>query len=160
MTAHINKRRLVIRLILLALLVLLCFGLRYVGKDHEVLLDNKTATIDGREYQEIAYLNLIVDGNEAKSIEFYAGDRDVVQLRGPKHTLKIQVMDEDTEEVLSTTERTLDLGTVSSLMISLPAVAGGAQNILLPLPQVEPPEASEDDGAASQDEAPGVSPAG
>ena len=58
MTTHnINKKRLIIRLSLVALLILLCFVLFYTGKEHEVLLDNKTATIGGREYQEIAYMN-------------------------------------------------------------------------------------------------------
>ena len=37
MTTNINKKRLVIRLALVALLVLLCFVLYYIGKEHEVL---------------------------------------------------------------------------------------------------------------------------
>ena len=41
----VNKKRLVIRLVLLALLVVLCFLLYYYGKQHEILLDNKPAEI-------------------------------------------------------------------------------------------------------------------
>ena len=104
MTTNINKKRLVIRLALVALLVLLCFVLYYIGKEHEVLLDNKNVTIEGREYQEIPYMNVVVDGDEDKALEFYAGDRDVVKLKGPSHTLKISVINEDTEEVTKTVE--------------------------------------------------------
>ena len=50
---NVNKRRLVIRIALVVLLDLLCFGLYYIGKEHDVYVDNKTVTIDGKEYQEI-----------------------------------------------------------------------------------------------------------
>ena len=101
---NVNKRRLVIRIALVVLLVLLCFGLYYIGKEHDVYVDNKTVTIDGKEYQEIEYLALVVNGDEKDSVEYFAGDRDVLKLQGPNHTLKIIVMDEDTEEVIKTVE--------------------------------------------------------
>ena len=99
---NVNKRRLVIRIALVVLLVLLCFGLYYIGKEHDVYVDNKTVTIDGKEYREIEYLALVVNGDEKDSVEYFAGDRDVLKLQGPNHTLKIIVMDEDTEEVIKT----------------------------------------------------------
>ena len=112
---NVNKRRLVIRIALVVLLVLLCFGLYYIGKEHDVYVDNKTVTIDGREYQEIEYLALVVNGDEKDSVEYFAGDRDVLKLQGPNHTLKIIVMDEDTEEVIKTVERKLSLGTIPAI---------------------------------------------
>ena len=125
MTTNINKKRLVIRLALVALLVLLCFVLYYIGKEHEVLLDNKNVTIEGREYQEI-----------------YAGDRDVVKLKGPSHTLKISVINEDTEEVTKTVEYKLSLRSISSTMYSLPAIVESAPNAELPLPNANAVEES------------------
>ena len=110
---NVNKRRLVIRVALVVLLVLLCFGLYYIGKEHDVYVDNKTVTIDGREYREIEYLALVVNGDEKDSVEYFAGDRDVLKLQGPNHTLRIIVMDEDTEEVIKTVERKLSLGTIA-----------------------------------------------
>ena len=152
MTTHnINKKRLVIRLSLVALLILLCFVLFYTGKEHEVLLDNKTATIGGREYQEIAYMNVVVDGDEEKTLEFYADDRDVVKLQGPSHTIKISVINEDTEEVIKTVERSLSLGVVSSVMYSLPAIVEGAAEAELPLPHLEQ---AEEDGGSAEEETP------
>lgn len=82
MVKEFNKKRLIIRIVLLAALILLCFGLYYIGKEHEVLLDNKTVTIAGKEYAAIPYMTLVVDGNEEKEMEFYADDRDVVKLAG------------------------------------------------------------------------------
>lgn len=134
---NVNKRRLVIRIALVVLLVLLCFGLYYIGKEHDVYVDNKTVTIDGKEYQEIDYLALVVDGDEKNSVEYFAGDRDVMKLRGPNHTIKIIVMDEDTEEVIKTVERKLSLGTIPALMVSMPAIAEEAENVELPLPHLQ-----------------------
>ena len=134
---NVNKRRFVIRIALVVLLVLLCFGLYYIGKEHDVYVDNKTVTIDGREYREIEYLALVVNGDEKDSVEYFAGDRDVLKLQGPNHTLKIIVMDEDTEEVIKTVERKLSLGTIPAIMVSMPAIAEEAENIELPLPHLQ-----------------------
>lgn len=142
---NVNKRRLVIRIALVVLLVLLCFGLYYIGKEHDVYVDNKTVTIDGREYQEIEYLALVVNGDEKDSVEYFAGDRDVLKLQGPNHTLKIIVMDEDTEEVIKTVERKLSLGTIPAIMVSMPAIAEEAENIELPLPHLQQAAPAQDD---------------
>lgn len=146
---NVNKRRLVIRIALVVLLVLLCFGLYYIGKEHDVYVDNKTVTIDGREYQEIEYLALVVNGDEKDSVEYFAGDRDVLKLQGPNHTLKIIVMDEDTEEVIKTVERKLSLGTIPAIMVSMPAIAEEAENIELPLPHLQQAAPVQDDEPAA-----------
>lgn len=146
---NVNKRRLVIRIALVVLLVLLCFGLYYIGKEHDVYVDNKTVTIDGREYQEIEYLALVVNGDEKDSVEYFAGDRDVLKLQGPNHTLKIIVMDEDTEEVIKTVERKLSLGTIPAIMVSMPAIAEEAENIELPLPHLQQAAPAQDDEPAA-----------
>ncbi|MPN18858.1 hypothetical protein SDC9_166223 [bioreactor metagenome] len=119
-----------------------------------MLIDNKTAAIDGREYQEIAYMNVVVDGDEDKAMEFYAGDRDVVKLKGPSHRIKITVINEDTEEVIKTVERDLSLGAVSSVMYSLPAIVDGAPTVELPLPHTEAQEESGGGDAPQQEEVP------
>ena len=146
---NVNKRRLVIRIALVVLLVLLCFGLYYIGKEHDVYVDNKTVTIDGKEYQEIEYLALVVNGDEKDSVEYFAGDRDVLKLQGPNHTLKIIVMDEDTEEVIKTVERKLSLGTIPAIMVSMPAIAEEAENIELPLPHLQQAAPVQDDEPAA-----------
>ncbi len=152
MDGGINKRRLVIRIALVALLVILCFGLYYIGKEHEVYIDNKTVAIDGKEYLEMDYIAVSFDGKDDDAVEYFAGDRDVVRLQGPNHTIKIAVMDEDTEEVVKTVERRLSLGTVPSLMISLPAIAEEAESVDLPLPQIQQAAPAPDGGGQSDGE--------
>lgn len=146
---NVNKRRLVIRIALVVLLVLLCFGLYYIGKEHDVYVDNKTVTIDGKEYREIEYLALVIDGDEDGSVEYFAGDRDVVKLQGPNHTIKIIVMDEDSEEVIKTVERKLSLGTIPAIMVSMSAIAEEAENVELSLPHLQQAAPARDDEPTS-----------
>lgn len=146
---QVNKKRLVIRIVLLVLIIASGFGLYYIGKQHEVLLDNKTAEIDGKSYEQAEYMRVVVDGDEENYIEFYAEDRDVVKLDGPSHKIKVTIMDEDSEKVIKTVEREFNLGTQTALMVSLPALAENAPNVYLPLPNVQQEEAKEEDTATS-----------
>ena len=82
-------------------------------------------------------------------MEYFAGDRDVLKLQGPNHTLKIIVMDEDTEEVIKTVERKLSLGTIPAIMVSMPAIAEEAENIELPLPHLQQAAPAQDDEPAA-----------
>lgn len=130
----VNKKRLVIRLILLALLVALCFFLYYYGKEHEVLLDNKTVDINGQSYEAAEFVRITVNGDAKNLIELYAKERDVVKVTGPNHTIKVEIVDEDSDKVIKTEERVFNFGKTSYLMISIPAVAEKAPDVYLPLP--------------------------
>lgn len=130
----VNKKRLVIRLVLLVLLVLLCFFLYYYGKEHEILLDNKTVEINGQSYEAAEFVRITINGDTGKAIELYAKERDLVKVNGPKHTIKVEIVDEDTDKVIKTEERVFNFGKISSLMISIPAVAEKAPDVYLPLP--------------------------
>lgn len=132
--SEMNKKRLVIRIVLLAVVIGIGFGLYYIGKQHEILFDDQTVTIAGKEYKEIPYLNVIVDGDTENPMEFSAGDRDVATVEGPSHTFTIKVIEEDSEKVLKTVERSFNLGRTNSLVISIPAVVEGADNVYLPMP--------------------------
>ena len=133
--ANFNKKRLVIRIIAFLCVIAVACGLFYIGKQHSILLDNRKATIDGKEFDAAKYVRVIVDGNEKDYIEFAADDRDAVNLEGPFHTIKIVEMDEDTEKVIKTVERKMNFGVVGAEMLSLPAILAEASNIDLPLPQ-------------------------
>ncbi|MDO4988421.1 MAG: hypothetical protein Q4E17_05300 [Synergistes sp.] len=145
MTVQLNKKRLVIRLILVALIVILCFALNYFGKEHDVYLDNMEAQIGGKSYEGIAYLTLVIDGNEETEMEFYADDRDVVKLKGPSHTMKVSVINEETEEVIKTVDFSMNLGTEREVMFSLPAIADGAKDAALPVPQSDTQYSDDED---------------
>lgn len=150
----INKKRLVIRIVLLCLIVAFGFGLYYIGKEHEVLIDNKDVEIAGKSYTAPEYMVLVVDGNEEKSMEFYPDDRDVVKVAGPSHTFKLSVINEDTEQVIKTVERSFNFGRTGKLMISLPAILENAPDVNLPLPNLHSDEEVEE--AAPAESAPEV----
>lgn len=130
----VNKKRLVIRLGLLSVVVAIGFLLFCLGKEHEILLDNKTAEIGGTQYQAAQYVKITINGDEKNSIELYSDERDVVKLSGPAHSVKVEIIDEDTEEVIKSAEKNFNFGRTSSLMISIPAIAENAPDVYLPLP--------------------------
>lgn len=130
----VNKKRLVIRLILLSLIVVVCFLLFYFGKEHELLFDNKTVEINGQSYEALEFVRITINGDAKKSIELYLKERDVVKVSGPKHTIKVEIVDEDSDKVIKSEERVFNFGKTSSLMISVPAVAEKAPDVYLPLP--------------------------
>ncbi|NLD05630.1 MAG: hypothetical protein GX672_07035 [Synergistaceae bacterium] len=137
----VNKKRLVIRLILLSLIVVVCFLLFYFGKEHELLFDNKTVEINGQSYEALEFVRITINGDAKKSIERYSKERDVVKVSGPKHTIKVEIVDEDSDKVIKSEERVFNFGKTSSLMISVPAVAEKAPDVYLPLPgsMTQPP---------------------
>ena len=57
----IKGRQTMIRIIMTALLVLLGCALFYYGKDHDIILDNKSVVIDGVCYEAIPYLTAAID---------------------------------------------------------------------------------------------------
>ena len=143
----IKGRQTLIRIIMTALLVLLGCALFYYGKDHDIILDNKSVVIDGVCYEAIPYLTAAIDGNSETELELYPDDRDMAKVSGPRHTIKIAVVNEETEEIVKTVERTLSLGISPSVMLSLPAVVAEASDVMLPLPKTNAPQ---DDGNSEE----------
>lgn len=149
-SAGVNKKRLVIRIVLLLMLVAFGFLLFYIGKEHELLLDNKSVAIGGKSYAAAEFMRITINGDEKKTIELYANERDIAKVSGPRHTIKVEIVNEDTEEIIKSVERSLNFGTMPSLMISLPALAGEASDVYLPLPREF--NAEEEEEAATKEE--------
>ena len=148
---HGNRK--LIRIGLFFALIGFGFLLYNIGMEHQVLLDNKTVTIEGKTMEEIPYARLTIDNNTEEPFEFEAGDRDITKLVGRSHKLKLEVLEEDLETVIKTVERDLPLGTTPSVMISLPAVLAEAQNITIPLPTEAENEKAAEDASAAEDAA-------
>lgn len=149
----VNKKRFVIRIVLLLLILAFACFLFRIGKEHEVLLDNKDVSIAGTDYKAAEYMRVRINGSEESEMEFYAGDRDVVKLQGPSHSIKVTILEEDTEKVIKETEQKFDFGTESRLMISLPALAQGAANVYLPLPSQQDTQDAENKKEEAKEEA-------
>jgi len=125
-------RRNAVRLALLAVLVALGALLFLLGKEHQLFIDNQNVTVSGRELAPIESLRVSVAGGEP--MEFMADDRDVTVVRGPRASIRVEVLDQD-GKVLKTVDASLSFSFEDRAMISLPALVEG-----LPY-RLEPPGA-------------------
>ncbi|MBQ7577372.1 MAG: hypothetical protein IJT21_03780 [Synergistaceae bacterium] len=110
------------RLILLAALVALGFLLFYIGREHQIFLDNKNFG----DYKALEQVNVTINGGEAA--ELLPRDRDMRKVVGPEFRLKAEIFD-DKGEITHTIEREIRLCFMSKdIMISLPALAAMSED--------------------------------
>jgi hypothetical protein len=134
---NVMARRLVIRFALIAALVSAAFLMHSIGKEHNVMLDNKAAVIGGIEYAPIEALSLSVDG--VKKSDVKAGGRAAHKMIGKRHVITVGILRPD-KTVEKTIERSVRLGLdMKKWMISLPALAVGASDIYIPSQAAPPP---------------------
>ena len=117
------------RLILLAALVLLGLWLFYIGREHQIFLDNRTF----EDYRALPQVNVSVNNGEVS--ELTARERDVKKIIGPKFTVKIETFNEN-GEISTKLEREIKLCFLSKdIMINLPSLAAGNENFILAAPR-------------------------
>ena len=116
------------RIILLAALCGLGVWLFYIGREHQIFLDNKTLG----EYKALEQVNVSINGGDV--VELMERERDVRKAVGPKFELKAEVFDED-GNVSSTITRTITAAFSKDIMINLPALIGGAEGYIVPAPR-------------------------
>ena len=116
------------RIILLAALCGLGVWLFYIGREHQIFLDNKTLG----DYKAFEQVNVSINGGEAA--ELMERERDVRKAVGPKFELKAEIFDEN-GEIVNTITRTITLTFSKDIMINLPALAGGAEAFIVPAPR-------------------------
>ena len=116
------------RLIVVAGLIALGFWLFYIGREHRIFLDNKT--VNG--YNALEQVNVSLNGGEIA--ELTPRDRDMRKVVGPEFELKAEILDGDGETV-STITRKIVIGCSKDIMISLPILAGGSEDFVMPAPR-------------------------
>lgn len=105
-------------IIILAIAVLMFF----LGRQHTVLVDNKTIEIDGVTYQALDYAEASVDGMDSK--ELYPRDRVQFLVMSQSHKLTMTYTDSNWEE--HTIEWKFKTPVPEEMMLlSLPAVLAG-----------------------------------
>ena len=127
-------RRNGIRTVLVLLLVGLGVVLFALGKEHQVFLDNKALAVGGAEIPALEAVRVTVDGGEP--LEFAADDRDVVQTRGLRAQVKLEILDGN-GNVTKTVERSVSFSFEDRVMLSLPVLVQGGEGYRLPPPVVE-----------------------
>ena len=117
------------RLILLAALIALGGWLFYIGREHQIFLDNRT--LNG--YKALEQVNVSINNGEVS--ELMTRERGVQKVAGPKFTLKAQVFDED-GNIIQTLEREVKLCILSKdIMINLPVFVSSDRGFIVPAPR-------------------------
>ena len=125
--------RLVQRLIVLAALIALGIWLFYIGREHQIFLDNKTLG----DYKALEQVNVSVNGGEVS--ELMSRERDVKKVVGPKFEIKAEIFNDD-GEISKTITKEIKIDDLckfnfsKDIMINLPALAAEAENFIVPAP--------------------------
>lgn len=133
--------RFVQRLALLAFIIAFGVWLFYIGREHQIFLDNKSIERDGQNFKALAQVNVSVNGGDP--IELFTRDRDMAKAVGPAFSIKVEVFDfvgDDPEKVIELEVRP---GFGKDLMLSLPLLAAGREDFILPPPGGQPAPAPE-----------------
>ena len=104
-----------------AIVVVLLFGVLmfFIGKQHTILLDNKTVTVNG---QEIRALQLVeVQINKLESLELTARDRDKAEVTRQSHKVTISYTDSNWNEITFTRKFKVPL-MEEMVLISIPTL--------------------------------------
>ena len=124
------------RFIVLCLILSLSAWLFYIGREHQVFLDNKTIEVGGQSFRALAFVKVSVAGKPP--VELMPRDRDVTAAVGPRFTVMVEVMDEFGEEVEKVIEKEMSPGFSGNMMLSLPLLAAGRDDFVLPPPTAAP----------------------
>lgn len=128
------NRRNGVRILLAAALVLLGVYLFVSGKQHQMFVDNMAVEIEGKAYAPEAAVRVAFDGGEP--LELASGDRDVTQVVGPSHSVKVEVLNES-GDVVKTLEGEFRWVSAKKGMFSIPAFLGGAPSPMIDSPVAE-----------------------
>ena len=88
-------------------------------------------------------------------MELLARDRNIVKTVGPSFSLRVEVLDSISSDVERTIELRMTPGFGKDMMLSLPLLAAGRENFLLPPPEVQVSAPSEPEASGGGESAPG-----
>ena len=114
------KKRLLIDAALVLFFIALSVFLYSSGKGYALIFENRDITLGGRTYTSPGYIRITMD-NKGRPLEIMEKDRDIMTIKGKKHLMKVEVLAEDEEKVLSTTERKISIRYDGGNLLSIPA---------------------------------------
>ena len=116
------------RLVLLAGLIALGIWLFFIGREHQIYLDNRPLS----GYKSLEQVNVSI--NDGKVSELLPRDRDVSKIVGMEFTVKAEIFD-DKGEITNTITKTIRPKCSKDIMINLPALAAGDEEFIVPAPR-------------------------
>lgn len=138
MTRIVLSRRHLFQLVAVILILVLAVVMFVIGRQHTILLDNKTIEHDGKSYPAFSIVEVKI--NKEDSIELAARDRDKADVMGQRHKITVTYTDKFFEEHEVVKKFKVPIG-YDMVLISIPAlVADLGQSIWLQ--QFIPPTAA------------------
>ncbi|MBQ8691855.1 MAG: hypothetical protein IJ520_01765 [Synergistaceae bacterium] len=83
--------RILQRAAVVLLIIALGTWLFYIGREHQIFLDNKSITRDDKNFKAFEQVNVSV--NDGAKIELLARDRDMAKAVGPAFMLRVEILD-------------------------------------------------------------------
>jgi len=131
----LQPRRLAARAVLIAALTGLLVFSFLSGKGHTILIDNK----DAENGAVPAVDGVLVTINKMEELELYSGDRDMQKVKGQKHIVKIEIINDSVK-----IEKLITLPLMTEMMLlSVPKLAAGIEPFMeefIPLDMAPPPD--------------------
>lgn len=112
-------KRIIVNIVLVLCFAALAYYCYDAGKSYTVMLENVAYTVDNVEYPGIEAMQVTIDGS-GDPIYMLEGDQMPGTTTGKKHTLKIEILDEE-DKVVETKVvpfHILDLGAGQSINVA------------------------------------------
>lgn len=128
------NRRFYVRSAAIFLLVILSVLMFNIGKQHNILLDNKTIAIEDKEYKALSFVEVQIDKTE--SIELARRDRDQALVTGQSHKIKVIYTDSSFNEIVLERKFKVPLSE-EMLILSIPSFVANPDKVELYLKPFE-----------------------
>ncbi|AZO95730.1 DUF6672 family protein [Halocella sp. SP3-1] len=123
-------KKIILRIILVAFLLMLGIIFFIIGKEHKVFIDNRDLTIAGKTYTAAVRYEVWVDGEKLGRTTLNPGKRNVIYLAGPRHKIVLQEL-ESGKVVGKEIEKNFNLSlNQTQVIINIPALVAGSDLFL------------------------------
>lgn len=123
-------KKIILRVILVAFLLVLGITLFIIGKEHKVFVDNRDLTIAGKNFTAAVRYEVWVDEKKLGRTTLNPGKRNVIYLAGPRHKIVLQEIKDDKavgKEIKKNFTLSLDQ---TQVIINIPALVTGSDMFL------------------------------
>lgn len=119
-----SKKRLLIRILAIAVVIGVAVTMFIIGRGHTVYFDNKDLEADGTEYKSYYQIEVFVD--DVSMCKLKSGERGMVSTMGQDFTMVLHITPEkDGKKVGSAVTLKLPYN-MDGIILNLPAMLGGA----------------------------------
>ena len=119
-----KTRKILVRLIALALLIGIAIAMFIIGRGHTVYFDNKDLEVDGTKYEAPYKVEVFVDGESVGKLK--SGDRGMATVMGQDFSMILHITPEkDAKKVGSAVTLKLPYN-MDGIILNIPALLGGA----------------------------------